>query len=139
MDEKLREKVAEIVVADPRYAADAYEFISDAVNYTSRKLNRARERDQSKRHISARELLNGISEYAVQEFGPMAGEVLKSWGLTDANSIGNVVFNMVSNKLLRANEKDSINDFSIDYNFDEALAKPFAHKKNKPYNPPIIA
>lgn len=140
MDSNFIETVSRIIDNDPRYAADAYEFISNAVNYTSRKLDRAKEKDSDKRHISAKELLDGISEYAIKEFGPMAGEVFKNWGLTSARAIGDVVFNMVTEKLLRASEKDSIDDFSIDFDFDGVLRKPFASRpEKKKITPPTIA
>jgi uncharacterized repeat protein (TIGR04138 family) len=140
MDSNFIETVSRIIDNDPRYAADAYEFISNAVNYTSGKLDRAREKDNEKRHISAKELLEGISEYAINEFGPMAGEVFKNWGLTSAKAIGDVVFNMVSEKLLRASEKDSIEDFSIDFDFDRVLMKTFEAKpEKKKITPPKIA
>jgi uncharacterized repeat protein (TIGR04138 family) len=140
MDSNFIDTVSRILDNDPRYAADAYEFISKAVTYTSQKLERAKEQDNAKRHISAKELLNGISDYAIKEFGPMAGEVFKSWGLTSARAVGDVVFNMVTEKLLRASEKDSIDDFSIEFDFDGVLRKNFeARAKKKKITPPKIA
>lgn len=128
--------IIKITEKDSRYAPEAYEFIRNAVNYTAAKL----ERDKLKnRHISGRELLKGVGEYAVQEFGPLAKDVLINWGIQDGLSVGNIVFNMIQEKLLSANDKDSIDDFSGNLDFDEIFSKKFAPDDKKPINPPIIA
>lgn len=136
-DEKFRETVSRILDHDSRYAAEAYAFVSDAVNYTAEKLNR---RNKSSRHISGHELLEGITDYALKQFGPLACEVLSEWGLENGLSIGNVVFNMVNEKLLTANENDSIEDFSVDFDITEELRRPFEQAPpNRKIKPPIIA
>ena len=128
--------VMKITEKDLRYAPEAYEFIRDAVNYTAAKLERGKLKN---RHISGRELLNGVVEYAVEEFGPLAKDVLTNWGITDGTSVGNIVFNMVREKLLSANDKDSIDDFSGNLDFDEIFSRKFIPDDKKPINPPIIA
>ncbi|OGV49994.1 MAG: hypothetical protein A2017_08535 [Lentisphaerae bacterium GWF2_44_16] len=128
--------VVKITEKDSRYAPEAYEFIRDAVNYTAAKL----ERDKLKnKHVSGHELLKGVVEYAVQEFGPLAKDVLTNWGIQDGISVGNIVFNMVQEKLLSANDKDSIDDFSGDLDFEEFFSGKFSPENKKPVNPPIIA
>jgi len=128
--------VMKITEKDLRYAPEAYEFTRDAVNYTAAKLERGKLKN---RHISGRELLNGVVEYAVEEFGPLAKDVLTNWGITDGTSVGNIVFNMVREKLLSANDKDSIDDFSGNLDFDEIFSRKFIPDDKKPINPPIIA
>ena len=58
------EKVQEIVAADLRYKADAYEFVMQALMFTQNKSKR-------QGHLSGRELLEGIRKYALDQFGPM--------------------------------------------------------------------
>ncbi|OGV32484.1 MAG: hypothetical protein A2020_01975 [Lentisphaerae bacterium GWF2_45_14] len=141
MDENFKKSINRIVDTDPRYAVDAYEFVSIAVNYTAHKLKKHREKEKPDRHVSAKELLDGIADYALREFGPMASEVMKSWGLTNAKAIGNVVFNMIGERLLKASEEDCVEDFSIEYDFDETLRKPFIRENaaERSINPPMIA
>lgn len=137
-DKKFIETVEEIVKTDPRYTTEAYEFVSEAVVYTAQKLER--NPHSTNRHISGHELLDGIRQYAIEQFGPMAGEILKSWGINDSISIGNIVFNMVNKKLLGANSNDSINDFKEGFDFEEAFSKPFRPDKGKKeLEPPLIA
>jgi uncharacterized repeat protein (TIGR04138 family) len=137
MDEtKFREAVRKIVKDDPRYAVEAYEFVSKAVVFTMLTLGRDKTPDH---HISGQELLDGFKRYAIQEFGPMAGEIMKSWGFSNSLDVGNVVFNLVNRKLLGKTENDSISDFKSGFDFEKAFSEPFKTEKNQENNPPIIA
>jgi uncharacterized repeat protein (TIGR04138 family) len=77
------------------------------------------------RHVSGQELLAGIREFALAEFGPMAKTVLNSWGITRTEDFGEIVFNMVEIGLLGRTDKDSREDFANGYDFEEAFRKPF--------------
>ena len=125
-DKDFQATVEKIVNEDPRYAPDAYPFISEAVFYTTDKLSTE---EPDKRHISGQELLEGIREFALNRFGPMAETVLNSWGINDSMDIGRIVFHMVDNDLLGSNENDSIDDFRNGYDFKEAFATPFVSGK----------
>ena len=103
---------------DPRYAAEAYVFVRAGLDYTVRRLEKPR-------HVSGQELLDGIREFALAEFGPMTRTVLKGWGLQRTEDVGEIVFNMVETGLLGKTEKDSRADFARGYDFDEAFSKPF--------------
>lgn len=133
-EKKFRDTIERIVDHDPRYAVDAYEFINQAVSYTASQLKRSRKTKNP--HISGQELLKGISEYAIDQFGPLAGEVMKTWGLKDGSSIGNVVFNMVEQQLLYANKDESVKDFHGD--FKSLFKTPFNTPEKKSHKPPII-
>src|SRR5215216_1416498 len=43
-------------------------------------------------HVSVDRLLDGIRQYALQEYGPMAMMVLNSWGVKSCADFGEVVF-----------------------------------------------
>ncbi len=127
--------VDKIVTKDGRYDAMAYELIGDAVNYTAKRLKKDKA-DIKSRHISCQDLLKGIGEYAIQQYGPMAGDIFASWGLNSSMAIGNVVFNMIDKELLRASEKDSLEQFSYGPTFHEIFRKPFLPTKK--IVPPVI-
>jgi uncharacterized repeat protein (TIGR04138 family) len=116
-------KVDELVEEDSRYAAAAYHFVADAVSYTARKI-RETQRD-SGRHISGQELLEGIREFALGQFGPLALDVLTDWGVRKTEDFGAIVFRMVGKGLLGSSEQDSHLDFAKGYDFREAFLKPF--------------
>lgn len=117
----LADKIKCLLQHETRYKADAYEFINAAVNY-------AVEQDSSneKKHISARELLAAISDFAVLQYGPFAGEVLKNCGINCASDVGNIVFHLIDEKVLYAGENDSREDFNIDFD----LFKPVGEAAN---------
>ena len=107
-----------ILDGDPRYTAEAYGFVRMGLDYTVRRLDKPR-------HVSGQELLDGIREFALSEFGPMTKRVLSGWGIHRTEDVGEIVFNMVDAGLLGKTEKDSRADFANGYDFDEAFCKPF--------------
>jgi uncharacterized repeat protein (TIGR04138 family) len=103
--------VEEICLIDNRYKADAYEFIIQALHFIQGKLKR-------QGHITGKELLEGIRDFAIEQYGPMAKTVLNHWGITKTQDFGNIVFNMVEKRLLSKTETDSIDDFKDVYDFE---------------------
>jgi len=103
--------VEEICAKDNRYKPDSYEFVMQALHFTQGKLNR-------QGHITGRELLEGIRQFAIEQYGPMSKTVLNHWGITKTEDFGNIVFNMTENKLLSKTETDSIEDFKDVYDFN---------------------
>jgi uncharacterized repeat protein (TIGR04138 family) len=112
-----------IVEIDPRYHRDAYMFLRDSLEFTQKFIGKTNKNQV--RHISGRELLNGIREYALITFGPMTATVLEEWGIRSCEDFGNMVFLMVENNLLRKQEQDSPADFKNAYTFDQAFREPF--------------
>ena len=112
----------EITKCDSRYSIEAYSFIREALDYTVNKLNKPR-------HVSANELLEGIREFALQEFGPLSKRVLFEWGIHSCEDIGNIVFNLVDIGLLGKTKEDRLESFQEGYDFHEALETPFLPEK----------
>lgn len=108
---------------DPRYPEQAYEFVREGLDFTVRKLDKPR-------HVSGRELLEGIRDFALQEFGPMAKTILSDWGIKRTEDIGEIVFNMVESGLLGKTDEDSREDFKDGYDFETAFRKPFLPKSS---------
>ena len=117
------EVLEKIVTADPRYSRDAYHFIREALDYTQRKVVRVLKGEL--RHVSGQELLQGVREYALEQFGPLTLTVFEEWGVRHCEDFGNLVFNMVESSLLAKTDKDSREDFRTGYGFEEAFRKPF--------------
>ncbi len=114
--------LARILKRDDRYTEDAYIFIREALDYTVRKL-------EAPRHVSGGELLDGIREYALREFGPVAKRVLAEWGINESVDFGHIVFNLVNEGLLGKTDQDSIEDFMGGYDFESAFIQPFQPKE----------
>jgi len=107
-----------LLTRDLRYTVEAYAFVRAGLDFTVRRLD-------TPRHVSGQELLDGLREFALAEFGPMTKTVLNGWGIRCTEDVGEIVFNMVESGLLGKTEKDSRADFSNGYDFDEAFRKPF--------------
>lgn len=112
-----------IVTADGRYDREAYFFVRDALDHTQRMIHK-RSRGQI-RHVSGGELLDGIREFALRQFGPMTITVLNEWGVRTTRDFGEIVFNMVDAGLLAKTQEDSRADFEGVYDFDEVFRQPF--------------
>jgi uncharacterized repeat protein (TIGR04138 family) len=66
-------------------------------------------------------LSEGIRQYALKTYGPMARTVLEYWGIHTTEDFGNIVFNMISVKLFSKTEDDILDDFRDVYRFDSAF------------------
>lgn len=108
---------------DPRFEREAYLFVREALDFTQKTV--AKDTRGRLRHVSGQELLGGIRDYALEQFGPMAMTVLEHWGVKSCRDFGEIVFNMVEIGLLAKTEKDSRADFENGYDFVEAFRKPF--------------
>ncbi len=106
--------IRKIVQQDGRYKPAAYYFIFDALDWTITRMKKVR-------HVTGKELLEGIREYAVNHFGFLANTVLAEWGVTGTGDFGEIVFNLVEAGLLSRTENDTRADFVDVYDFDEAF------------------
>jgi len=129
------EALDSIVASDPRYQRDAYVFLRDALDFTTKQQKKVR--GATVRHVSGPELLGGVRHYALKEFGPMVMTVFDSWGVHSCEDIGNMVFNLIDAGIFGKTEEDSIEDFKNVYDFDEAFVKPFAPEKPAIAKPPV--
>lgn len=120
------ETVSEICRKDPRYRPDAYIFIREALDFTTKALKKMN-RGPSK-HVSGQELMEGVRRYALQEYGPMALTVLQTWGITRTDDFGEIVFNLVESGKLGKTDEDTREDFANGYDFRMAFENPFLPK-----------
>ena len=129
------EVVMQILGKDARYSRDAYVFLREGLDFTQKLISK--ENRGATRHVTGQELLDGLRQFALQEFGPMAQTVLEEWGLTQCSDFGNIVFNMVEIGLLAKTDKDSHDDFQTGYDFTDAFCKPYwpAARLNAPAAP----
>ena len=94
------EVVEQICEKDPRYASDAYHFVQEGLNHTLKSLKRAGQ--HAHRHVSGQELLHGLRDFALKEYGPMSKAVLNEWGIKTTDDFGQIVFNLVNSGVLGA-------------------------------------
>jgi uncharacterized repeat protein (TIGR04138 family) len=131
------EVVGRIVQRDTRYSAEAYTLVREALDFTQRRANK-KNRGRL-RHVSGPELLEGVRDYVLQEYGPLALTVLEEWGIRCTRDIGEIVFNMVEHRLLAKTDDDNLADFEGTYDFKEAFVHPFLPSSKRTPPPPVRA
>src|SRR5208283_6228390 len=130
------ELVEKVLAKDPRYTREAYLFVREALDFTQKLIGK--ESHGQIRHVSGQELLDGIRQFALQQFGPMVVTVLEEWGVRDCCDFGEIVFNMVEIGLLAKTDKDTRDDFQNGYDFTEVFRKPFwPQNKSNPESKPV--
>jgi len=115
-----------------KYHPNTERFLFEALRRTQRNLGRLKEdRLQSQSgshssgepqvHISGPELLEGIREYALEEFGLMARTVFHCWSIHSTEDFGRVVFDLIERGEMSKTDGDQLSDFNDVYEFEEAL------------------
>ena len=117
------EALEQILAKDGRFHRDAYLFMREALDFTQKIVGR--ENQGKVRHVTGQELLDGLRQYALQQFGPMTATVFEEWGVRNCLNFGEIVFNMVEIGLLPKTDKDTRDDFQTGYDFADAFRKPF--------------
>lgn len=112
-----------ILEGDPRYDREAYSFLKEALDFAQKAISKASKNQVG--HITAQELLDGIRQYGLAQYGPMAKTVLNEWGILSCEDFGEMVFTLVEHGLLRKKETDKKDDFKGGYDFAEAFERPF--------------
>ncbi|MBI3725614.1 hypothetical protein HY251_16930 [bacterium] len=110
------EKIRQLVREDGRYPFEAYIFVYQALEYTTTKLV------GEKRHVSGRELLDGIRRFAIDAFGPLALMVFKHWGVRKTEDWGEMVWSLVQRELMGKTAEDRKEDFADGYAFEDAFS-----------------
>jgi uncharacterized repeat protein (TIGR04138 family) len=105
--DKLRER-------NPRYQETAYVFVLSALHHVIEHL-------PEPRHITGRELAEGVRDLALLRFGPLAREVLEHWDILSTADVGELVFLLVEAGILIKQEEDELTDFVGVFDFDEAF------------------
>ena len=116
--------IDDIIRRDPRYSAEAYRFVMDALSYTIHQIG-------ERRHVTGRELLFGIRDFALDCWGLMARHVLDAWGVRSTDDFGEIVFNLINAGILSKTDRDSKDDFKNVYGFLEAFDKSYSPELDK--------
>lgn len=99
---------------NPRFHARSYEFVMLALHSVIQSLDEPR-------HITGRELTEGVRELALGQYGVLAKTVLEHWGIHGTQDVGDVVFAMVEQGILVKEDEDSLDDFADVFDFEEAF------------------
>ena len=121
-------RILELCRESPHFAYEAYEFVCDAVTFTMNRLGRGNADTAvptPDQHVSGAELLRGVCDLAIREFGMMAPVVFKQWGVRTTDDIGTMVFNLIKVDLLSRSDRDAPEDFHELFDLHRTLAESF--------------
>ena len=123
-----------IIAEDPRYDHEAYIFLRDALDFTIKQLKKNKE--DPTRHVTPPQLLDGVRQFALKEFGPMSTTVFSYWGVKNCGDFGEMVFNLIRIGIFGKTETDTIEQFQNHYDFEEAFVVPFRPQNPSPTQEP---
>jgi uncharacterized repeat protein (TIGR04138 family) len=115
IDEEVLDRLRE---RNPRFHETAYLFVLSALHHVIKGL-------EEPRHISGRELAEGVRDLAIERFGPMARTVLEHWGIRATADLGDVVFALVECGVLIKQDDDLIEDFLDVFDFDDVFERDY--------------
>ena len=130
--------LAEVVRQDTRYAYEAYEFVFYALHHTQKRLGReapaagpANPAGEPQHHVTGPELLDGVRDLALREFGRMARTVFRLWGIQRTDDFGEIIFNLIDANLMSKTPDDSRRDFHDVYDLDQELVHGYRIRLNE--------
>ncbi|MGJ8672621.1 Minf_1886 family protein [Rubritalea sp.] len=115
-----------ILKRDSRFSPDGYSFLKQALDYTVTEHTK-HDPDMSQ-HVTAKELLDGFRNLALEEYGPMASTLLAEWGIHNCSHVGDMVFLLIQEGMFGKQDSDRRDDFSEAYDFNEVFVAPYLPK-----------
>ena len=126
--------VARLCARDRRYPPEAYLFLHEGLLRT---LKKVQETEKKTRQITGAELADGLREFALEQYGPLAMTVLARWNVRATRDFGELTFALLAAGLLGKTEEDRIEDFDDLFSFDDAFRAPFRPKPRARKRPPV--
>jgi uncharacterized repeat protein (TIGR04138 family) len=118
MRDRLQDQLEDLAQEDRRYPPDAYLLVFEGLEAALARLT-------ARRHVTPAELVAGVRDAAVDQFGLMARAVLESWNMRSGGAVGDLVFNLIQRGLLEAGEDDTREKFENAYELNEGLGEAF--------------
>ena len=107
-----------------RFHQNAYQFVFQALRFTQERLQRSpqtADAEEQESHISGQELLEGIRDLALDQFGMMAKTVFNCWRVRCTDDFGRIVFELVERGEMRKTDRDRLTDFYGVFDFEEVF------------------
>jgi uncharacterized repeat protein (TIGR04138 family) len=103
------------------YPLEAFEFVQKGLAYTVNKTHGPADESKTNRHISGQQLCAGLRDYALMQWGMLAGTVLRRWNLNCTYDFGRIVFALIDAGFMQKTPQDTIEDFRAVYEFKDAF------------------
>lgn len=127
----MKDAIEKIAADDGRFSPKALFFVHDGLGKVIEKIKDAgEEAEDSPHHISGQDLARGLAQLAAQRWGRLARVVLTHWGVNKTRDLGEIVYLMIKNEWMTAQETDTVEDFDNVYDFEEVFEKKFDFNLN---------
>ena len=107
---------SDIVAKDGRYQARAYALLMDVVHFLGK----------DGKHMTSEDILDEFRNRTLDLFGPLSFAVLREWGVTKCEDIGEMMANLAESHRVGRDAGDKADDFIGGYDFQEAFLEPYA-------------
>lgn len=114
--------IERVILTDGRYPLEAYDFLREGLRFTAESAHGPIVEDRS-HHVNAQTLCFGLRQFALDQFGALAGKVLSSWNISTTNDFGQMVFLLIRVGEFGKQDSDHIDDFDDVFDFDSAFAE----------------
>jgi len=110
------------IAAGTKYPIDAFHFVRRGLDYTVHRIHVNPESlSEEQRHVTGRQLSEGLREFALEQYGFLARTVLRRLRIHRTEDFGRIVFAMVEGGHMQATESDTPRDFDSVFEFDAAF------------------
>lgn len=131
----------DVVASVGCYPIDAYHFIHEGLHFAAERAHGEHAPAEpahapadtltdapanADRHITGRQLCEGLRDLAVANWGLLARTVLGTWHVTSTGDFGRIVFAMIDAGLLQKQPGDTIDDFADVFEFRQAFDARYA-------------
>ena len=104
-----------------QYPTEAYEFVQRGLSYTVQKLYGTVADPEACKHVTGRQLCEGLRELALAQWGLMARTVLSQWDIHSTLDFGRIVFSLIEAGQMQKTDEDCLDDFRDVYDFKKAF------------------
>jgi len=103
------------------YPLAAYQFVQEGLGHTVKKVHGSQVQPDASRHVSGRQLCEGLRELALTRWGLLSRTVLRRWNITSTLDFGRIVFALIKGGHMQRTEEDSLEDFRNVFDFRNAF------------------
>jgi uncharacterized repeat protein (TIGR04138 family) len=103
------------------YPPEAYDFVQQGLSYTVQHIHGRGPKPRASRHVTGQQLCEGIRIFALNQYGMLAGTVLRHWNITSTLDFGRIVFALIEAGHMQRTDEDTIEDFRNVFDFRTAF------------------
>jgi uncharacterized repeat protein (TIGR04138 family) len=106
-----------VTTTDEPFPVEVIEFVHRGLAHTVQSIHGPKTPKVKCRHVTGKQLCEGLRDCAQKRWGFMARTVLRRWNVMSTLDFGKIVFMMVKSGLLKTTEGDTLDDFRDVYDF----------------------